>query len=89
MRRKLANVTNNGTYLERLKTLAGILAKRIDAPSETDNVAQLSKQYRDTIAEIDRIEGSNDTDDELSEIIKSRADHGKPGAIRKDLSKLS
>lgn len=88
MARKLKTVTSKGTRLVQLKTLASILAERIDNCAEKET-AQLAKQYRETIYEIEEIEGRNDTDDELSEILQSREADGKSGADRKDRSKLS
>lgn len=82
--RKLASATRSGSRLEKLKTLAAILAKQIDSPGEKDNVSQLAKQYRETIREIEEIEGVKDDGDEIAEILAGRAADGKPGAVRKD-----
>lgn len=82
--RKLASATKSGSRLEKLKTLAAILAKQIDKPGEKDNVSQLAKQYRETIREIEEIEGVKDDGDEIAEILAGRAADGKPGAVRKD-----
>ena len=43
--------------------------------------------YRETIREIEEIEG-NDGADEISEILGKRDADGKPGAVRKDRTKL-
>jgi len=88
MARKLKTVTRKGSRLEQLKTLAAMLADRLDTCSEKET-AQLAKQYRETIYEIEEIEGRNDTDDELSEILQSREADGKSVANRENRSKLS
>lgn len=88
MARKLKTVTRRGTRLEQLKTLASVLAERLDTCTEKET-AQLAKQYRETIYEIEEIEGRNDTDDELSEILQNRDADGKPGADRKNCSDLN
>lgn len=87
-RKKLKTVTATGTRLEQLKVLARILADKLDNPEE-QNTAQLAKQYRETIYEIEEIEGMNDADDELSRILSDRESDGKPGTVRKDHSKFN
>ena len=71
MARKLKSATRNGSRLEQLKILAQMLAERLETCTEKET-AQLAKQYRETIYEIEEIEGRNDTDDELSEILYGR-----------------
>ena len=79
MARKLKSATRNGSRLEQLKILAQMLAERLETCTEKQT-AQLAKQYRETIYEIEEIEGRNDTDDELSEILQSRETDGKSAA---------
>lgn len=90
--RKLVSATASGDRLDQLKTLAHELAISIDmAYKDADNiktVASLAKQYRETIAEINEIEGDGDTDDEIGFILKERESDGKPGAVRKDRTGL-
>lgn len=90
--RKLTTATKAGTRLEQLKTLANVLAQDIDVAYQDESgikvVAQLAKQYRETIAEIEELEGADGSDDEIGEILQSRADDGKPGAVRKNRSDL-
>ena len=69
--------------MEQLKVLAAILAKQIDNPGEKDNVSQLAKQYRETIREIEEIEGVTDDGDQIAEILSEREADGKSGAVRK------
>lgn len=91
--RKLSTATRRGQRLDQLKTLATALARTIDEarldPDQVKQLAPLAKQYRDTIREIEQIEGTGNTDDEISAILQDRADDGKPGAVRPDRSRLS
>lgn len=80
--RKLSTATRTGTHLDQLKTLASILAKAIDDPAENDNVASLARQYRDTIKEIEMIEGTDNNDDDIAELLSGREADGKAGAVR-------
>ena len=84
--RKMATVARTGSRLEQLKNLAGILAKRIDLCEKNKDglktLPQLSKQYRDTIKEIEEIEGADRNDDEIGEILTARTADGKSGAVR-------
>lgn len=87
-RKKLKTVTAKGTHLEQLKALANILAEKLDS-TEEPNTAQLAKQYRETINEIAELEGYDDIDDELSQIIADRESDGKPGTVNTDSSKFN
>lgn len=89
MAKKLKTVTARGTHLEQLKTLAVKLAVQLDETVDQQGYAQLAKQYRETIGEIAEIEGYENSDDELSEILDSRKADGKPGAVRKNRTDLS
>nr|WP_270249324.1 hypothetical protein [Coprococcus catus] len=84
--RKMATVARTGSRLEQLKNLAGILAKQIDLCEKNKDglktLPQLSKQYRDTIKEIEEIEGADRNDDEIGEILTARTADGKSGAVR-------
>lgn len=86
-RKKMATVASNGNRLEQLENLALILAKQIDLCSEgyadgAKNMPQLSKQYRETIKEIEEIRGMEKDDDEIGEILSARKADGKPDAVR-------
>ncbi len=83
--RKLQTVTRKGDRLEQLKVLSQILSSNIDACQGEGNqqsLAQLCKQYRETIREIEEIEGFSKEDDEIGEILTARKADGKPDAIR-------
>ncbi len=68
---RMASVTCDGSRLEQLKTLALVIAEQIDAGDESHSMAQLARQYRETIREIAELEGDED-DDEIARIIASR-----------------
>lgn len=78
----MKSVTARGTRLEQLKTLARVLAVNIDSCKDAKTLPQLTKQYRETIREIEEIEGAADDTDEISEILAQRESDGKPGAVR-------
>ena len=69
--------------VEQLRELLMILAKEIDDGPGARDMASLAKQYRETIKEIEEIEGMSEADDEIGEILAEREADGKPGAIRK------
>ena len=79
----MKSITARGTRLEQLKQLAKVLAAGIDTCKDCRALPQLTKQYRETIREIEEIEGANDDGDEIGEILAERETDGKPGAVRK------
>lgn len=86
---KMKTVTRSGSRLEQLKALAGVLAAGIDDCEDCRALPALTKQYRETIREIEDIEGAENDGDEISEILSARETDGKPGAVRKDRTRLS
>lgn len=84
--KKMATVTNAGNRLEQLENLAKILAKQIDVCAESEDgpkfMPQLSRQYRETIREIEEIKGADKNDDEIGEILTARNADGKSDAVR-------
>ena len=48
------------------------------------NCLALAKQYRETVREIEEIEGAESNGDEIGEILSIRQAAGKPGAVRKN-----
>ena len=64
----MVDVTRDGTRLEQLKQLALELAEQIDSPDDNHSMAQLARQYRETIAEISFLEG-DDVDDDLDALL--------------------
>lgn len=65
----MADVTKDGTRLEQLKTLALVIASTIDAGDESHSMAQLARQYRETIREIAELEAEYDDGDIISQLI--------------------
>ncbi len=85
--KKMATVTGKTSRLEELENLAKVLAKQIDMCTGIPDgrmkvVPQLTKQYRETIKEIEEIRGTVDDDDEINQILSARAADGKSGAVR-------
>lgn len=69
----LTEIVNNGTRLDQLRELLEILADEIDKRPGARDLAQLSRQYRETLKEIEEIEGAQQNDDDISEILSERA----------------
>lgn len=80
----MKSITAKGTRLEQLKQLAKILASGIDTCEDCRALPALTKQYRETIREIEEIEGVKDDGDEISKILEKREADGKSGAVRKN-----
>lgn len=68
--------------LLRLISLRDILDAAIMECESKRDLAALSRQYRETIREIEEIEGMNSGDDEIDEILTDIKSDGKPRAIR-------
>lgn len=66
-----------------LLALRDILANAIDTCESARDLAALSRQYRETIREIEEYKGA-DNGDEIGEILAARAADGKSGAVRKN-----
>ena len=75
---------NCGDRLEKLKALAELLAEKMDEVKYIKDLPPLAKQYRETIKEIESIEGGTSTDDEISEILSGR--DGMSDSVRKNRS---
>ena len=80
---RMKAATARGNRLEELKALARVLAENIDACEDARALPPLAKQYRETIYEIEEIEGKEGNGDEISELLSARQADGKPGAVRK------
>ena len=74
--------------VDQLTALRDRLADAIDNCESMRDLAALSRQYRETIKEIEEIEGTAGDNDEIGELLAERAADGKPGAVRKDRSGL-
>ena len=67
--------------LEKLKELEIRLFSSMEEADER-SLPALARQYRETIKEIEEIEGANNNDDAVAEILAARAGSGKAGAVR-------
>lgn len=74
------------TRLEKLKELETDL-KELMSKANSRSYAALCRQYRETIKEIEEIEGTDSGEDEIEKLLSGRAD-GMPGAVRADRSKV-
>ena len=74
--------------LEQLKELLEILADEIDKRPGARDLAQLSRQYRETLKEIEELEGATIHDDKIAEILSERESNGEARSVRKDMSKV-
>ena len=72
----------NSSRLDQLKELLLVLAKEIDDEPGARDMASLVKQYRETIKEIDEIEGNDGDEDEIAKLLQGREADGKSGAVR-------
>lgn len=45
-------------------------------------LAALARQYRETLKEIEEIEGTTDDDDDIAKLLAQRDADGKAGAVR-------
>lgn len=72
------------TRLEKLKMLEQDLYELMKK-ANSRAYAPLAKQYRDTIREIEEIEGT-DEQDEITDLLGARERDGKSGAVRKSKS---
>ena len=75
----MREVTESGTRLDQLRNLALVLDAHIDAADDERSVAQLVRQYRETIKEISELEGDDGDIDEIAAIL-ARRDARKPDA---------
>lgn len=74
---------NSADRLEKLKALSELLAEKMDEVVYIKDLPPLARQYRETIREIEEIEGNVSETDEIAEILHSREVNGKSGAVRK------
>lgn len=69
------------TRLDKLKELEAELHKQM-MKANSRSIAAIARQYRETLQEIEEIEGTEDRNDDISEILSERETNGKAGAIR-------
>lgn len=70
--------------LSRLKDLRDVLESAIFECESKRDLAALSRQYRETIKEIEELEGAEPTNDGIAEILAARKADGHTTAIRKN-----
>lgn len=70
--------------IKQLESLLEILAEAIDEKPGARDLSQLSKQYRETLYEIEVIKESGEQDDEIGEIMSRRKADGKSDSVRKN-----
>lgn len=68
--------------LDQLIALRDKLANAIDTCESMRDLAALSRQYRETIREIEEIEGATIHDDEIAEILSEREAAGESRSVR-------
>lgn len=68
--------------LQRLIELRDRLAESIEGCASMRDLAALARQYRETMREIEEIEGAENNGDEIAEILAERDAAGKTGAVR-------
>ena len=73
--------------LNKLKKLEAFLCGLLQ-DADMKSVASIAKQYRETLAEIEALEGNAKPNDEIGELLKNRQANGKSNAVRKNRSEL-
>lgn len=75
---------------DRLKKLKELEAFLYNAMQDADarSVAAIAKQYRETIKEIEDIEGTGSPDDEISRVLAEVEADGQPRSVRKNRSEV-
>ena len=71
--------------LDKLKELEAVLQNALMVV-DCDKIAPIAKQYRETVREIEEIEGLKGNTDEISEILSRRSADGVAGSISKNHS---
>lgn len=69
--------------LEKLKELEEMLYESMQNAGPKE-FASLARQYRETLKDIEEIEGGDSDGDEIAELLESRGADGKAGAVRPD-----
>ena len=72
------------TRAEKLKTLEARLSDALEEAGP-QTIAAIAKQYRETLKEIEEIEGAENDGDDIAEIISER-EPWMPGAVRPNRS---
>lgn len=74
--------------VDQLKELRDKLASAIDECASMRDLAALSRQYRETIREIEEIEGTIEETDEIKKLLDKRVEDGKANPVRKNRTEI-
>ena len=72
----MMQTTIGDSRVEQLKELLLILAKEIDDGPGARDMASLARQYRETLKEIEEIEGATDDTDEIAKLLSGDGESG-------------
>lgn len=72
----MMQAVTESSRVEQLRELLLILAKEIDDGPGARDMASLARQYRETLKEIEEIEGATDDTDEIAKLLSG---DGKSG----------
>ena len=78
----MSSLLNATGRLSQLIELRDKLATAIDECESMRDLAALSRQYRETIREIEEIEGQGMNNDEIAEILSEREASGEARSVR-------
>lgn len=73
--------------LAKLKELEEQLYKQMQK-ANSRSIAAIARQYRETLKDIEEIEGVGGNEDEIENILNERSSNGKAGAVRKNRSQV-
>jgi hypothetical protein len=72
----MMQAVTESSRVEQLRELLLILAKEIDDGPGARDMASLARQYRETLKEIEEIEGANDDTDEIAKLLSGDGESG-------------
>lgn len=76
---------------DRLAKLKKLEVKLYESMRDADprTLAPLAKQYRETVREIEEIEGDGSTEDAITKVLSAREADGKSGTVCKNRARIS
>lgn len=75
---------NSRNRLDRLVSLRDTLEAAIDTCESMRDLAALSRQYRETLKEIEEIDGTDSPDDEISRVLAEVETDGQSRSVREN-----
>ena len=72
----MMQAVTESSRVEQLRELLLILAKEIDDGPGARDIASLTRQYRETLKEIEEIEGATDDTDEIAKLLSGDGESG-------------